>query len=203
MQVVLPEATAAARLTFDGLRIQNDDEYFAFCVANPDLHIERTAKGEVVIMAPVGSESAYRSSEVVGELRSWAKRDKRGKAFDSSGEFILPTGAALCPDASWVSNARLATLTKAELKKFPRLSPEFVIEVMSPSDRLKAAKLKMTEWIAGGVDLGWLIDGDRETVYVYRNGQKEPEKFQGISKLAGEGPVAGFELDLAEIWEGL
>ena len=149
MQVVLPESTAAARLTFDGLHIQNDDEYFAFCVANPDLHIERTAKGGVVIMAPVGSESAYRSSEVVGELRSWAKRDKRGKAFDSSGEFILPTGAALCPDASWVSNARLATLTKAELKKFPHLSPEFVIEVMSPSDRLKAAKLKMTEWIAG------------------------------------------------------
>jgi Uma2 family endonuclease len=136
-------------------------------------------------------------------LQSWAKLDARGRVFDSSAEFILPTGAARSPDASWVSNAKLRRLSKKQLKKFPPLCPEFVVEVTSPIDRLGAAKGKMAEWIAGGVELGWLIDGDRQTIYIYRAGRKQPEKRVGIESLAGEGPVAGFELDLTEIWEGL
>jgi len=203
MQVVLPEATESAKLILDPPRMLNDDDYYAFCLANPDLRIERSAQGEIIIVAPVGGESSYRSGESYAELRAWAKRDKRGKAFDCSAEFLLPTGAALSPDSAWVSNDKLAKLTKEQRKKFLRLSPEFVIEVMSPSDRLGAAKGKMAEWIAGGVELVWLIDGDRQTIYIYRAGRKQPEKRVGIESLAGEGPVAGFELDLTEIWEGL
>ena len=62
---------------------------------------------------------------------------------------------------------------------------------------------KMQEWLRGGVDLGSLIHGDRKTVYIYRAGVAEAEPRTGISTLAGEGPVAGFQLDLTEIWEGL
>jgi len=54
-----------------------------------------------------------------------------------------------------------------------------------------------------GVELGWLIDGDQQTVYVYRAGQAGPETQTGVLKIAGEGPVAGFELDLTDIWAGL
>ena len=61
----------------------------------------------------------------------------------------------------------------------------------------------MKEWMANGVGLGWLIDGDNETVYIYRAGQAEPEKQTGQSKLRGEGPIRGFELDLEEVWDGL
>lgn len=92
----------------------------------------------------------------------------RGKAFDSSVEFLLPGGSALSPDASWVSNQSLRVLSREARREFLRLSPEFVIEVMSPSDRLKSAKLKMEQWIKNGVQLAWLIDADHETVYVYR-----------------------------------
>ena len=42
-------------------------------------------------------------------------------------------------------------MTPAERREFLRLVPEFVIEVMSPSDRLKKAKQKMETWIASGV----------------------------------------------------
>jgi Uma2 family endonuclease len=136
-------------------------------------------------------------------LREWARRDKRGKAFGSTAEYILPSGAAYSPDASWVSNERLATLSKQEKRKFPRVVPEFIVEVMSPSDRLKAAKAKMSDWMADGVELGWLIDGDNRTVYIYRAGQNEPEVSTGASKLNGDGPIQGFQVDLKEIWEGL
>jgi len=181
----------------------NDDEYFAFCMASPDVRFERTAEGEIVIVPPAGGESDYQSLKTGGRLDDWATRDGRGKAFGSSTEFILPTGAALSPDAAWVSNRRLSQLSKEQRRKFPPVCPEFIVEVMSPSDRLKAAQKKMEEWIRAGVELGWLIDGDERTVYVYRAGQAGAETQTGILKIAGEGPVGGFELDLADIWAGL
>ena len=60
----------------------------------------------------------------------------------------------------------------------------------------------MQDWMANGVQLSWLIDGDNQTVYIYRAGQ-DAEMRTGILSLAGEGPMAGFELDLTEIWAGL
>lgn len=202
MQVVLPAEALPAKLTLNPELRMTDDEYFDFCQANPDLRLERTAEGEIIIVPPAGYESSYQSGDAFGQLRSWAKGDRRGKASDAGSEFILPTGAALSPDAAWVSNQRLSQLSKEQRRKFPPVAPEFVIEVMSPSDRLPAAKKKMQEWIRGGVELGWLIHSDTQTVYIYRAG-KEAEQVTGITKLAGEGPVAGFELDLTDIWAGL
>ena len=191
------------KLTLDPESPMTDDQYFDFCMANPNLRLERTAEGAIVIVPPAGWESSYRSLEAAAQLRDWSRRDGRGKASDASAEFILPTGAALSPDAAWVSNGRIAQLSKAQKRKFPPVCPEFVIEVMSPSDRLKSAQRKMAEWLRAGVDLAWLIDGDARTVYIYRAGQAGAEARTGILTLSGEGPVAGFELDLTAIWEGV
>jgi Uma2 family endonuclease len=139
---------------------------------------------------------------VIVFLRQWAKKDRRGKASGSSVQFILPDGSTLGPDAAWVSNERLGKLTRQELRKFPHLVPEFVVEILSPSGRLKSAQKKMRQWAANGVELGWLIDGDNQTVYVYR-GTAEPRVVQNTDSIAGEGPVEGFVLPLSEIWEDL
>jgi Uma2 family endonuclease len=202
MHLALPELTAPATLILDREHPLSDDDYFAFCQANPDLRIERTAQGEIVIVPPAGGESDYRSLEAGACLRQWAKSNGRGKAFGTSVEFILPDGAALSPDSAWVSNQRLSALTKAKRREFLRLVPEFVIEVMSPSDRLKAAQAKMSVWMANGVELAWLIDADVRTVYVYRAGH-EPRTLCGIAEIAGEGSMDGFVLKLDEIWAGL
>jgi Uma2 family endonuclease len=203
MQVTLPDEALPAKLTLNPELRMNDDEYYAFCMANPDVWFERTAEGEIVIAPSPGAESDYRSVVTGAQLSNWAKLDGRGKAFGSSVEFILPTGAALSPDAAWVSNRRISELSKEQRRKFPPVCPEFVIEVMSPSDRLPAAKRKMQEWMRAGVELAWLIDGDEQTVHVYRAGHDGAEILTGILKISGEGPVAGFELDLTDIWAGL
>jgi Uma2 family endonuclease len=204
MQVItLPEEALPAKLTLNPELRMNDDEYYAFCMASPAVRFERTAEGDIVIVPPAGGESDYQCLEVGAQLRDWTKRDGRGKAFGSSAEFILPTGAALSPDASWVSNRRISEVSKEQRRKFPPVCPEFVIEVMSPSDRLPDAKRKMQEWMRAGVELAWLIDGDEHTVHVYRAGQAAAEILTGILKISGEGPVAGFELDLTDIWAGL
>jgi Uma2 family endonuclease len=178
------------------------EEFFRFCQANPDWRIEQTADGDILIMPPAGTESSYGSLEASAQLYQWAKRDGRGKAFDSSAGFELPNGAVRSPDAAWVSKARLEALTPDQKKIFAPLCPEFVIEIQSPSDSLPQLKRKMSEWIDNGAQLGWLIVPDSRHVHVYRPGRK-PEQLVAPERIEGEGPVAGFTLDLTGIWAGL
>ena len=203
MKVDFPDEVLPVKFALDPERPMNDDAFYEFCMANRDVRLERTAQGEIVIVPPPGGESDYQCVKVIVPLDIWAEKDGRGTAFSSSVVFMLPTGAALGPDAAWVSHRRLVELTREQRRKFPPVCPEFVIEAMSPSDRLGAAREKMQEWIRAGVELAWLIQPDEKTVYIYRAVQSEPEKRVGILSIAGDGPLAGFELDLRKIWAGL
>jgi Uma2 family endonuclease len=202
LQIVLNDIETQVPLHLRPVRRMSDDELFDFCVANPSLRIERTAEGEILVMAPTGLETANRNMDLSAQLQRWAKRDGRGKAFDSNAEFILPDGAALSPDASWVLNSRLNALTREQKRKFPPLCPDFVVELTSPADRLPQVKKKMAEWMKNGAQLGWLIDADHKTVYIFRPDQP-PEQLVAPSNISGEGPVAGFKLELDDIFAGL
>ena len=202
MQVAIPKDATSVKLSYDRGDEPSDQAYLAFCRANPDLRVERNAKGEILIVPPAGSESSYRSASVTAQLFNWAEQDGRGTAFESSAQFMLPDGSALSPDAAWVSNVSLRRLSRQKRREFLPLCPEFVVEVWSPTDRLKDAKAKMEQWIVNGAYLGWLIDGDAETVYVYR--KNHPMKVhRGMAELAGQGPVQEFVLQLRAIWKGL
>jgi len=175
-------------------------EFYEFCVGNPDLRAELTSAGEIDLVPPTGIETAYRITELNGQLANWSRQDRHGYAFGSDVAYLLADGSALCPDASWVEHSRLARLTREQKRKFPPLVPDFVVELTSPSDRLPRVRKKMEAWIANGVQLAWLIDADRRTAYIYRP-SRDPEKLAAPPKLKGEGPVAGFVLDLTEIWD--
>jgi Uma2 family endonuclease len=180
----------------------DDDEFYAFCAENRKVRIEREANGEIIIMPPAGGETSYRNHNLNGQLYVWSERDGRGRAFDSNSEFFLPNGAALGPDAAWISNRRLAQLTKEQKKRFMYLCPDFIVELMSPSDRLSKVQAKVVQWIENGAALAWLIDPDQRTVYIYRP-DRDPQRLVDVDHVDGEGPVEGFRLELANIWAGL
>jgi Uma2 family endonuclease len=131
MQVVTLPEPVPVKLTFDsGQKKLSLEGYLAFCRANPDLRVERTAEGDIIIVPPAGFESSHRGLKVAAQLDRWAVKDGRGKASDC------------------------------------------------------------------------LIDGDNETVYVYR--KRHPVKtLRGVKQLADEGPAQGFVLRLSAIWKGL
>src|SRR5450759_3812598 len=188
MQVVLPDVET--RATFEIRAERPMDE---FCAKNPELRIERNAHGEIIITPPAGAESGFRNSDLTAQLGMWSKRDGRGRAYDSIAEYILPDGAALSPDASWVQSSRLEQFSKEQKKRFLPLCPDFVVELISPTDRLPKAQAKMRQWIDNGATLGWLIDADRRTVYVYRPG-REPEELVNLDQLPGVGNCRGISL---------
>ncbi len=177
----------------------SDDDFFRFCQENPDLRVERTSNHEIIIMPPCGFDSSHSSGQAFTELSLWQRRIRAGRVLESSVGYILPDGAVLSPDASWVSPERLATVAPAELKKFPHLCPDFVVEVKSPSDQLKTLQEKMAQWLSNGVRLGFLINTETETAYLYRPGQAV-EVVQGFdNELSGDPVLPGFRFDLREL----
>jgi Uma2 family endonuclease len=197
MAFLINDAFLPATLTAQPM---TDAEFAAFCAEHPDLNFEMSAEGELIVMAPTHSDTGASNFEIAGELRNWAKKDRRGIGCDSSTGFVLPNGARRSPDASWTLKSRVEQLGAAKRKAFWHLCPDFVIEVKSDTDRLKTVQKKMREYLEQGAQLGWLINPDDRTVEIYRpNG--EVGKRTGIDKLEGEGPVAGFVLDLTYVWD--
>ncbi|MCI0536042.1 MAG: Uma2 family endonuclease [Verrucomicrobiales bacterium] len=177
----------------------DDAQFFEFCRINHDLRIERTAKGDLVIMPPAGGSSGLGNARLTYVFSEWAHREGRGRVFDSSTGFKLPNGATRSPDVSWVRNERIMRLTDEEFEKFLPLCPDFVLELHSPSDPLRGVKDKMEEYMANGARLGWLLDPVGKQVHVYRSG-RPPEILDQPSQISGAPVLKGFVLDVPQIW---
>ncbi len=166
-----------------------DGQFQEFCEQYADFRLEYSAEGELIVMPPTDRKTSKRNSRIVFQLTQWAIAAGMDDVTDSSGGFKLPNGARRSPDAAWSSKERFAFGG----------CPEFVIELLSPYDRPRLTRAKMAEWMENGAELGWMIDCAARTVTVYRAGQ-EPEEIVGAASIAGEGPVAGFVLDLEALW---
>ena len=175
------------------------DEFYAFCLANRDLRIERTATGDVVIMAPAFSDTGNRNFNLAVQLGIWAEKDGTGLGFDSSSGFTLPNGATRSPDAAWIQAERWNALEEKKKASFAPICPDFVIELRSASDTLIGLKNKMQEYIENGVLLAWLIDRKNRTVYIYRP-NREPEIWENPDRVSGDPELPGFSLPMAKIW---
>lgn len=176
-----------------------DDQFFEFCQINRDLRIERTATGELLIMPPTGSETGGSNFELTGQLFNWTKQDGTGRGFDSSTGFTLPNGATVSPDISWVKLERWNALSALQKTKFAPISPDFVVELRSPSDTLKDLQDKMQQYINNGVRLGWLIDRKQRRVYIYRSGIPV-QQLNNPETVSGDPELPGFVLNLEQIW---
>jgi Uma2 family endonuclease len=177
-----------------------DDQFYQLCRNNPDLKFERTAHGKLIIMPPTGGETGRRNSNLIIDVGIWNRKTQLGQVFDSSTCFKLPNGADRSPDVSWIQQNRWDTLTPEQKEKFPPICPDFVIELMSPSDTLKVVRAKMQEYIDNGAKLGWLLNRKDRQVEIYRANQ-DIEMLQSPTSLSGEAILPGFILELDSMWQ--
>ena len=174
----------------------SDDEFFELCQANPSLSFERNARQEIIIMPPAGSESSESSLETQGQLWLWNRQTRLGHVHESSAGFKLPDSSVRSPDAAWLSEAKWEQLTPEQRRKFSPVYPGFMVEVKSPSDDVAALQAKMDDYLTNGMQLGFLLDVEAETAYIYRPGQPA-ETVQGYyQELRGEPVLPGFRFDL-------
>ena len=194
----LPPNMTAFTLNLDSIKL-TDEQFFQLCQDNRDLRFERNANGNLIIMSPAGGKTGNRNGRLNQQLFNWTDADGTGIAFDSSTGFKLPNGADRSPDAAWVRLERWDTLTDEQQERFVPLCPDFVVELLSPSDSLTVAQDKMQEYLENGILLGWLINRKTRRVEIYRQWE-EVEVQENPTTLSGEEVLPGFILNLEPIW---
>ncbi|MEG4487242.1 Uma2 family endonuclease [Microcoleus sp. D2_18a_B4] len=189
----------AITLNLNSLIKLTSEQFYQLCEENPELRLERNAKGELIVMPPTGGETGRSNSKFNLQIGLWNEQTQLGEAFDSSTGFTLPNKADRSPDASWVEKSRWEALTPQQREKFIPLCPDFAVEILSPTDSLKKTQEKMQEYMENGCRLGWLINRKKREVEIYRPGQ-DVEVLQSPLTLSGENVLPGFVLNLQKIW---
>ncbi len=185
-------------INFNPVIQMTDEQFYQLCRANPEVKFERNAQGELIIMPPTGGETGRSNAELTADFVIWNRQTQLGEVFDSSTCFKLPNGANRSPDVAWVRRDRWETLTLDQKKRFPAIVPDFVLELMSPTDTMRDTRTKMQEYLDNGVKLAWLINPQNRQVEVYRSG-KPVEVLDAPTQLLGEEILPGFVLNLNAI----
>jgi Uma2 family endonuclease len=186
--------TLPLQLKLDRVHL-SDEQFYQLCLNNPNLALERTPEGTLLVMAPVGGESGNYELELGVDVGLWNRQNSSGKVFSSSTLFKLPGKGDRSPDVAWIELSRWNALTPEQRQKFPPIAPDFVIELRSQTDSLKTLQDKMQEYLESGVRLGWLLNPHDQQVEIYRLGQ--PKEVRSLpTQLSGEDVLLGFVLDL-------
>ena len=182
------------------LREPISDETLARLSVEHGLWFEDGAEGEIIITGPAGGTAPEDTFEVNIDIGIWVRSLNLGKGRDSQGGYDPPLGRRWVPDAGWLSDETLATLSETD-KRGPYwpVAPDFVVEVVSPSQSLAAQREKMRAWIAAEVKLGMLISPDDELVELYR-ADGSIETFDCPESVSCDPVMPGFTLRFDRIW---
>ncbi|MDJ0632373.1 MAG: Uma2 family endonuclease [Xenococcaceae cyanobacterium MO_188.B29] len=177
----------------------SDQDFEHLCASNPELKLETDAEGNLIVMSPTGSESGKRNGDLFGQIWYWNRQTKLGITFDSSTGFKLSNGATRSPDVSWMAIAKWNSLTDKQKRGFAPIDPDFVIELISPTDDILVTQKKMAEYMSCHIQLGWLINPDERKVEIYRQGQ-DKEILNSPISLSGETILPNLVVDLSDIF---
>lgn len=187
-------------LVLHGLHTLSDADFARFCADNRKLRIERYGPDDIRIMSPTFFLTTRLNQEIIRQLSNWHHQHRLGYVGESNAGYQLEPSVMLSPDASWISEERIAGLTRTQREdEFLPACPDFVIELKSKSDRLPTLRQKMNRWLHYGVRLGWLLDPATRTTYVYRPGQAA-QTLKGFGRILDAAPeLPDFALDLTEL----
>lgn len=193
------ETDTTARLVLDvrSLRL-TDDQFLRLCSDNSDFRFEMTASGELIVLPPPGLKTQQRNARIIQRLANWADEDGAGVCFAADAGVTLPNGAKRGPDAAWMLLERWNRITREQQEKLPTICPDFVLELRSPSDRIRDVQEKMEEYMANGARLGWLLDPFENCAFIYQPGQP-PKRIENPTFLMGDPVLPGFKFDFREI----
>jgi Uma2 family endonuclease len=102
------------------------------------------------------------------------------------------------PDVAFLSNERERETEGA--RPYIPGAPDLAVEVVSPSDRTREVLGKVSDYLAAGSRIVWVVNPVREEVSVFRS-PFAPRVLAGTDLLDGEDVLPGFSVTIAEIFE--
>ena len=133
-------------------------------------------------------------------LEKWASELRCGMVGTELEFRIAPPGEIrrpLVPDVAYLSYARLP---RDEQKKtgIPQLPPDVVVEVQSPSDRLRDIEEKIRVYLACGTSVIFLVDPEKQTVTARRKGES---RVFNASDIVEDQSLPGFAIPAHTLFE--
>ncbi len=178
----------------------SEEDLEHLCAKNPELKFETNAAGNLIVMSPTGTQTGEKNGDLFLQIGLWNRQYKLGKVFDSSTGFKLSNDSVRSPDVSWMTLDKWNSLSNKQKRGFAPIDPDFVLELMSPTDDLITVQKKMAEYMSCDIKLGWLINPDDKQVEIYRIGQ-DKEVLNNPSSLSGEDIMSNLVVDLVDIWQ--
>ena len=164
---------------------------------NDELFFERDEAGRLIVSPGPDYDSDDVGINILTQVAIW-DAGRRGRILAPSSTLHLPDDNARMPDAGWLSPETAARAQSGE-RPYPHVVPDFVVEVRSSAQSLAGQRRKMDMWMRNGVTLGWLVDPQSRTVWVYRPDEDVVEH-QEPTELSAEPPCEGLAISFAQIW---
>jgi Uma2 family endonuclease len=181
-------ATFTKPMTADELLAMPDDGYRYELV-----------KGELIRMAPAGSEHGEVAMDLAGPLHQYVKKHNLGTVYAAETGFRLESDpdTVRAPDIAFISRERVKQTGRP--KGFWPGAPDLAVEVVSPGDTVSEVEEKVSEWLEGGASMVWVVSPKLHTVTVYRS-LTDIVTLTEKDKLDGADVVPGFQMKVAEIF---
>lgn len=130
-------------------------------------------EGRLVRMPGSGLEASRIAAYLLWALLSFVMPRQLGAITGADGTYDLTlpgdSGATgLVPDVAFVAAHRLPPRTSPDYAKAPRLAPDLVVDVASPSQFRPEVKDKAERYVKAGVRLVWVVWPKRQQVDVWR-----------------------------------
>jgi Uma2 family endonuclease len=157
--------------------------------------------GHVVELPPMGAYSSDIASDLVGNLRPFARAQNLGRVV---GEmlFVLDRtqGLERRPDVAFVSYRLWPRNRRVPQTRAWDVVPELAIEVISPTNSADEVLTKTREYFQAGVQQVWVVYPMEELAHVY----EAFDRIRVVRKheaLDGGTLIPGFSLPLAQLFE--
>ena len=171
-----------------------------FMALGDDGHAE-LVDGEVIMTSLAAGDHGEFSVLMSTRLVAWAYPRRLGRVFDGQTAFVLRRGAdtVRSPDVAFVSTARLPAVRRGALE----VGPDLAVEVLSPSDRLRAVLRKLQDYFAAGTRLVWLVDLEAREIGVVTPERPMPHWLGTADALDGADVLPGLTIPIGELFGAL
>jgi Uma2 family endonuclease len=162
----------------------------------PDKQVE-LIRGRLVVREPPSTHHGAVAGNLFFELSAFVRREQLGQVLPQDTGFKIESDPDTVrgPDVSFVSKERLDRIPP---EGYAALAPELVVEVLSPGDRSGEVLAKVSEFLAAGTLLVWVVDPKRREARVFR-ADGSVAVIDENGKLAGEDVLPGFACSLSTV----
>lgn len=165
---------------------------------NPPSGTWELINGEIVPVNPTSLHAAAVTARIVTFLNAHVLATSAGLIVGPDAGFVIfpDENTLVAPDVSFVASHRVPPA--AEQGRFPRLAPDLVVEVMSPSDRMTDALRKISLYLEAGVALVWLVEPGPRTLSVFER-DRPSVRLAGDQVVAAESILPGFSMHVDDL----